>query len=358
MNTSPPGTSGVLRGIVLMTAGCLLLTVNDSIMKWLTGDYPPGEAIFVRGLFVAIPVALLAYRAGGLRALRVTNLPGQLLRAVTLVASVFLFITSLRYLPLADAIALTFAGPLILTAAAPWALGERVGWRLRCAVVAGFAGVLIMLAPGREGVRWAAFLPLGAAFFEAARDIVTRRLVATESSISLTAYSTALVTVCALATAGHGWRPPSAGDAGLLALAGCCMGAALFLMTEAFRYAKATLVAPFRYSSVLWAMIIGVIVFGDWPSPAMLAGGRPGGRERALHPALRGAALRARPGRFTLGRFTTPYDESSALALRRPPWGRRPPSRRCSRLRCGMRVRVRCAARPRWRGPSASPRLQ
>ena len=272
MNTSPPGTSGVLRGIVLMTAGCLLLTVNDSIMKWLTGDYPPGEAIFVRSLFVAIPVALLAYRAGGLRALRVTNLPGQFLRAVTLVASVFLFITSLRYLPLADAIALTFAGPLILTAAAPWALGERVGWRLRCAVVAGFAGVLIMLAPGREGVRWAVFLPLGAAFFEAARDIVTRRLVATESSISLTAYSNALVTVCALATAGHGWRPPSAGDAGLLALAGCCMGAALFLMTEAFRYAKATLVAPFRYSSVLWAMIIGVVVFGDWPSPAMLAG--------------------------------------------------------------------------------------
>ena len=272
MNISPPGTPGVLRGIVLMTAGCVVITVNDGIMKWLTGDYPPGEVIFVRGLFVAVALALLVYRAGGLHTLRVTNPAGQLLRGMTLVASMFLFITSLQYLPLADAIALTFAGPLMLTAAAPWALGERVGWRRRCAVAVGFAGVLIMLSPGQEGMRWAALLPLGAAFFEAVRDIVTRRLVVTESSLSLTACSTGLVTLCALATAGHGWQPLSAGDTGLLALAGCCMGAGLFLMTEAFRHAEATIVAPFRYSSVLWAMIGGLIVFGDRPDPTMLAG--------------------------------------------------------------------------------------
>lgn len=262
----------MLRGIVLMTVGCVLITVNDSVMKSLSGEYPPGESIFVRGLFVSIPIALLVYRGGGLRTLRVTNSLGQLLRAVTLVASMFLFITSLQFLPLADAVALTFAGPLMLTAAAPWALGERVGWRRRCAVAVGFAGVLIMLAPGQGGLRWAALLPLGAAFFEATRDIVTRRLIVTESSLSLTACSTGFVTVCALATAGHGWQPMSAADAGLLAVAGCSMGAGLFLMTEAFRHAEATLVVPFRYSSVLWAMIIGVIVFGDWPEPSMLAG--------------------------------------------------------------------------------------
>ena len=272
MNDSPLRTSGVLRGVVLMTAGCLLLTLNDAVMKLLSGDYPPGEMIFVRGVFIAIPIALLVYRAGGLHVLRVTNVRGQLLRAMTLVASVFLFITSLRYLPLADAVALTFAGPLMMTAVAPWALGERVGWRRRCAVAAGFAGVLIMLTPGQEGLRWAALLPLGAAFFEAARDIVTRRLVVTESSVSLTACSAGLVTVGALATVGHGWQPMRAGDAALLALAGCCMGAALFLMTEAFRHAEATLVAPFRYSSVLWAMLMGIVVWGDWPSPTMLAG--------------------------------------------------------------------------------------
>ena len=272
MNASPPGTSGVLRGIVLMTVGCVLVTLNDAVMKALAGSYPTGETIFVRGVFVAIPIAVLVHRAGGLHVLRVTNVRGQLLRAVTLVVSVFLFITSLRYLPLADAVALTFAGPLMLTAAAPWALGERVGWRRRGAVAVGFAGVLIMLSPGQEGLRWAALLPLGAAFFEALRDIVTRRLVVTESSLSLTACSTGLVALCALATAGHDWQPMSAGDAALLALAGCCMGAALFLMTEAFRHAEATLVAPFRYSSVLWAMIVGLIVFGEWPSPTMLAG--------------------------------------------------------------------------------------
>ena len=130
-----------------------------------------------------------------------------------------------------------------------------------------------MLAPGQDGLRWAALLPLGAAVFEAVRDIVTRRLVVTESSLSLTACSTGFVTLCALATAGHGWQPMSAVDAGLLALAGICMGAALFLMTEAFRLRRGhAIVAPFRYSSVLWAMVVGVVVFGDWPSPTMLAG--------------------------------------------------------------------------------------
>ena len=260
------------HGIMLMTAGCALLTVNDSIMKSLTAGYPTGETIFVRGLFVVVAIALLVVRGGGLQTLRVTNVRGQLLRAALLAGSMFLFVTSLRFLPLADAVALTFAGPLILTAAAPWALGERVGWRRRCAVAAGFVGVLIMLAPGKEGLRWAAFLPLGTALFEAARDIVTRRLVATESSLSLTACSLGFVTLCALATAGHGWRPMGAGDIGLLALAGCCVSVAFILMTEAFRHAEASLVAPFRYSSVLWAMLIGAIAFGDWPSPAMLAG--------------------------------------------------------------------------------------
>lgn len=272
MNDYRPGTPGVLRSIMLMTTGCVLITLNDSIMKSLVGSYPPGETIFVRGLFVLIPLALLVYRGGGLYTLRVTNPLGQLLRAMTLAASMFLFITGLRYLPLADAVALTFAGPLMLTAVAPWALGERVGWRRRCAVAVGFAGVLIMLAPGQGGLRWAALLPLGTACFEAVRDIVTRRLVVTESSVSMTACSSAFVTLCALATFGYGWKPIGAGDAGMLALAGCCMGAALFLMTEAFRYAEATLVAPFRYSSVLWAMIIGTIAFGDRPEPAMLAG--------------------------------------------------------------------------------------
>ena len=272
MNDSPSRTPGVMRSIVLMMIGCVLITLNDTVMKALSGDYPPGQTIFVRGVFVAIPLALIVYRGGGLHLLRMSNPLGQLLRAMTLVASMFLFITGLRHLPLADAVALTFAGPLMLTAAAPWALGERVGWRRRSAVAVGFAGVLIMLAPGQEGLRWVALLPLGAAFFEATRDIITRRLVVTESSLSMTACSTGLVTLCALATAGHGWQPMSAGDAGLLAFAGCSMGTALFLMTEAFRHAEASLVAPFRYSSMLWAMIVGVVVFGDWPGPSMLAG--------------------------------------------------------------------------------------
>ena len=272
MTGSPSGIHGVTRSVVLMTVGCAFLTVNDSIMKSLVGGYPPGEAIFVRGLFAIVVIGLLAWRGRRLHLLRATNIPGQLLRGLCLTASTFLLITSLRFLPLADAIALTFAGPLMLTAIAPWALGERVGWRRRCAVATGFAGVLIMLAPGPDGWRWAALLPLGTAVMEAVRDIVTRRLMRTESSVSMTAWSTGFVTLCALATVGYGWEPMGIVDAGMLAMAACCMGAALYLTTEAFRHAEVTVVAPFRYSSVVWAMVIGAIAFGELPQPMMLAG--------------------------------------------------------------------------------------
>ena len=261
-----------LRGVVLMTTGCALLTFNDALMKSLSVAYPLGETIFVRGLFVTIPVALMVYRSGGWRALRVENLKGQLLWSALLIGTTFLFIAGLRLLPLADAVALTFAGPLIVTALAPWLLGERVGWRRRCAVAVGFAGVLIMLEPGAGGLRWAALLPLGVAFLEATRDIVTRRLVRTESVVSLIAWSTCLLTLCALATAGFGWKPMQAADVGILALAGCLMGMAIFLMTDAFRHAEAAVVSPFRYSSMLWAVLAGIVAFGDWPGPTILAG--------------------------------------------------------------------------------------
>ena len=267
-----PTPSDSLKGIACMIAGAAFLTLNDGVMKWMTASYPIGEVIFIRSLFVLIPVALLAWRAGGLGGLRVHNIRGQAVRTVLTLASMGFFVTGLRHLPLAEAIALTFVSPLFVTALAPPLLGERVGWRRWLAVLVGFAGVLIMIRPGGEALRWVVLLPLGAALTFGLANIVTRRLSATESSVSILAVSMFSVTLVSLATAPFGWREPAIGDVAFLALAGIFLGCAHFLMIEAFRLAEAAVAAPFHYSALIWALILDLTVWVNRPDPWVVGG--------------------------------------------------------------------------------------
>jgi len=260
------------RGIGLMVMGWGLITVNDALMKALTGGFPLGQTLGIRALFVIIPVLWLVRRAGGWHCLRTHNPAAQLLSAVLLTASTFFFIGSLRYLPLADATAITLAAPIIVTAIAPWCLGETVDWRRRVAVVVGFIGVLCMLRPGLDGFRWAALLPFGAAVGGALRDVLIRRMVKTETSESIFAYSSALMVPVALATIPFDSAPMTFFDVLWLAAAACAMGLGQFMQADAFRYAKASVIAPFRYSNLLWAMLLGALVFGHWPDAFTLTG--------------------------------------------------------------------------------------
>ena len=136
------------------------MTLNDTVMKGLTADYPVGEVLSLRAFANLIPVFVLVWRAGGAHTLRVYNVRGQAIRAVLVVGTAALFLTGLSLLPLADAIALTFASPLFTVAMAGLFLGEPVGWRRWLAVSVGFAGVVIMLQPGTDTLRLAAFIPL------------------------------------------------------------------------------------------------------------------------------------------------------------------------------------------------------
>ena len=176
------------KGILCMVAGGALITVNDAILKWLSDTYPVGEVMFVRGLFVSIPIVFLVWRAGGIRSLVIFSWRGHLLRAALVVTGTFLFINGLFFLPLADAIAITFTGPIFVTALAPLLLGEHVGWRRWSAVLVGFCGVLIMVRPTGEAAQWAALFPLAASLTGALRDIVTRRLAFRERSVALLFY--------------------------------------------------------------------------------------------------------------------------------------------------------------------------
>ena len=266
------GRATAPRGIACMLLGVILLCLNDALIKSLTLHYPVGELLFLRGAFVCPWILVLAHRAGGLWSLRVINVKGQAWRGLCVIAGSFLFVTGLRYLPLADAVAISFTGPLFITAMAPYALGERVGWRRRGAVLAGFLGVLIMARPGGEALQWAVLLPLGAALCGGVRDLITRRIARSETTVAMLCVTTVVVMLAGLATAPWGWAPLRGVDLWVFASSGVLVAGAHYLMIEAFRHAEAALVAPFKYTTMIWAVLFGYLFFGDLPDAWTLAG--------------------------------------------------------------------------------------
>jgi drug/metabolite transporter (DMT)-like permease len=265
--SSAPG-----KAIMCMLLGSAFLISNDAVLKWMTGNYHVGQLLFCRGIFIGLPLAILIWRAGGLKSLRVVNPKDHAIRAILVIVGTFLFISSLKYLPIADAVAITFAGPLFVTALAPRLLGERVGWRRWMAVFAGFIGIVVIIRPGGGLIQWAALLPLAASLSGAFRDILTRHMSAKETTVSLLFYTSLAVTLAGLATTPFVWTPVPLTDWGWFALSGLLVGGAHFLMIETFRFGEAALVAPFRYSGVIWAALIGYFVWGDIPDSGTIMG--------------------------------------------------------------------------------------
>ena len=256
-----------------MLGGTAVLVLNDAIVKSLTNFYETGQILFVRGLFVWPWILIFALRNGGLKSLRVRSLKGQALRGVCVICSAFLFVTGLRYLTLTDAIAVAFTGPLFISAMAPLMLGERVGWRRWLAVLVGFAGVLFMLQPGGDALQWAVLFPLSAAVFGGFRDLITRRISSTETTLAVLAVTTTVVMLAGLATAPfYHWIAIRTADIGMFAASGFLLAVAHTLMIEAFRRGEAALVAPFKYSSLLWGTLIGFLMFGDLPDRWTIVG--------------------------------------------------------------------------------------
>ncbi|MCB1742951.1 MAG: DMT family transporter [Gammaproteobacteria bacterium] len=267
------GTSLHGRAMLLMVLSCLLLTLNDTIVKTLAANVPPGQVIAVRGgLMVGLILAWLC-TGSRLRTLRVRSWRDQMLRGLLMAGSTFCFVTGLSLLPLADAIAIAFAGPVLATAMAPLVLGERVGIRRWMAVLIGFAGVLVMLRPTPELMRWAALFPLAAALFGAGRDVLTRKMgTAGESSASMMLLSTVVITVTGTAGSVLIWVPlEPLMWVGFVASA-LLFGGAQLTLIEALRIGEVGLVGPFKYTSLVWAILLGIVVFGDWPDGWTLLG--------------------------------------------------------------------------------------
>ena len=266
----PPG--GVARGIVCMILSGALLTCNDAAMKSVSKSIPLGELLFMRGGMAFALLFLFALSTGRLGALKVTQYRAQGTRALLMIAGTFLFIGGIRQMPLADAVAVAFIGPVLVTAMAPGLLGEQVGWRRWLAVLTGFAGVVVMLRPTADTFYWAALLPLGAACTGALRDIITRRLANRDTTLATLAVTTGGVALGGLVTAPFGWTAIGGDDFMLLALASLLLCVAHYLMIEAFRLSQAAVVVPFKYASLIWAMLLGYLLWQQVPDLVTVLG--------------------------------------------------------------------------------------
>ena len=269
---TPARVNAPLRGVTCMLAGVFILTLGDVLTKWLTASYPPGQLICLRSLTALLLV--LAWCAPRRRrsSLRIRNPGAHLVRGLFACAGSYMFVMGIGHMPLANAMSIGFAGPLLITACAGRMLGEQVGWRRWSAVLVGFCGVLVILSPGAEGFHWAAPVLLLGVCFGTARDVVTRRISATENSSSMLVTTNACMVGLGFASIVQGWNLPGLADSAMLMGSGLLTASGHYLQIEAFRQAEAGTVVPFKYTALLWATLLGWLVFGDVPTLATLMG--------------------------------------------------------------------------------------
>ena len=256
-----------------MVFAMFLLTAGDALTKHVGSHLPIGQVIFFRALFIYIPIAVLVYGSGDLKILKVTDRKGLAIRAIFYACATTGIAISMVLLPLADAVALLFAGPLFVTALATPMLGEHVGLRRWAAVIVGFVGVVIMLRPAPDAIQILAIIPIVAALFSALRDVTTRRISTTESSTAMMFWSNALLLVVTSFTFPFGWLPMTLNDLWQLAVMGVIVGIAHWVMIEAYRLSEAALVSPFKYSGIVWGALFGYIFWQTVPDAFILTGG-------------------------------------------------------------------------------------
>jgi drug/metabolite transporter (DMT)-like permease len=262
-----------LRGILLMVAAVGLFVTMDSIAKYLTRWYPTPLIVWAR--YVSNLAILLAFLAstGQLARLR-TARPGlQLARGVLLVLATLLFFTSLSVLPLADANAIGFVMPLFVAALAVPMLGERLEVARLVAILAGLAGALIIVRPGSELFTPYALLPLGMAVANAFYQILTRKLAGVEHPLTSLIWGAIVGAVLMSAIAPFFWTPPQQLSHGVLILAiGVLASVGHFLLIKSYEHASASLLAPYTYTALVWAVLSGWLVFDDLPDRVSLVG--------------------------------------------------------------------------------------
>ncbi len=272
------------RGIALLVAGIAVFSIQDLILKLLSGAYPLHQAMVLRSLTALPLLLLLVHRDGGLGTLITPGTRAMILRGVVMFLAYTSYYLALAALPMATTVALYFSAPLFITILSVVILGETVGPRRWVALFAGFAGVLIMVRPGGDLFDWAALLPVIAGLTYAISMISARRLGSSETAPALAFWGNAVFLVAAIAMSAvlgsgawesdahpslafllRGWAMPTAFDLMLMMACGVIAAIGLTLLTQAYRVAESSVVTPFEYTGLLWSVIYGWIFWRDWP---------------------------------------------------------------------------------------------
>ncbi len=249
-------------------------TVNDTFMKDVTRTLPLYQAIALRGVISVAGLGLLALATGGFR-YRLSGKAGWLilLRSLADVASTLLFLTALLHMPLANLSAIMQALPLAVTLAAALVYGDRIGWRRMTAILVGFAGVMIIIRPGTEGFDRYALLGLASVAFVVVRDLSVRPMRGQVPSALVALGAAAAVAVMGwIGTAAEGWQPMTGAEGVKILAAGLFLIVGYLSSVTAMRHGDIGLVAPFRYTSLLWAIVLGYAIFGNLPDGWTLIG--------------------------------------------------------------------------------------
>ncbi len=266
-------------GIAFKVASTLSFTAMATLVKLLSDRYPVGEIVFFRSSFALVPVLVWVIYRGSLATIfHTSHLPRHLFRAAAGTVAMFSGFTALSMLPFADATAIGYAMPLLTVVLAVVLLGEKVRIYRWSAVMVGLVGVLVILSDyvgvesGPERNPTGALFALAGATFAALTAIQARILVRTDSAATVVAFFSAFVAVVSLATLPLGWAAPGPGDAALLILTGIFGGIGQVLLTTSFRFGDASTIAPFDYTSMIWALAVSLLVFGTWPTGTVLLG--------------------------------------------------------------------------------------
>lgn len=262
----------ITLGIGLMVFGIFLFSANDVLGKWLAERYAAPQILLFRSIAALAILTPFIHRIGWRSLIDVKRPRLQILRATLGAIEVAFFYWAVAYLPLADAMTYYLAGPIYVTVMAALFLGEKVGWRRWAAVTVGFIGVVIALGPSATSFGWAVLIPLAGSIIYAV-FLVTTRMLSGTPDVVMAAWQIGFALVIGIVGAPLVWVPLAGTfDVALTCLLGVVALGAIVAVNRSLAIAPASVVVPYQYTMIVWAIVFGYLVFGDVPSAQMLVG--------------------------------------------------------------------------------------
>ena len=261
------------RGVMAMSAGMASFVSNDALVKFVSQSLPSSQLIFIRGVFATLLLFAISHAMGMTGRIRLLADRKVVLRAALDAFATVTYLTSLFHLPIGNATAINMATPLFITLFAVIAFREQVGTGRWLAILTGFAGVLLVVQPTGAAFNAYALLCLAGTLLHASRDLMTRTIDRSIPSLLVTLSTAVAVTLLSgLWSLGQEWRPASGVDLARLAAASVFLSGGYFLLTIAMRAGEMSVIAPFRYAGLLFALLLGFVVWGDAPNAVAWAG--------------------------------------------------------------------------------------